>query len=119
MKKLEKISRFVPYLYFLVLIAYGFTQMNRTDGILAYPFLLAAIPFVVQIIRPRKALNLTLGITTVCISSYLIIAYLADLAQILVINEKVKQLLLLGGGLVVLNFLMSMWLVRNSLRRES
>jgi len=82
MKTLSKYSKFVPYLYFIAVVGYWFTDINKTQGITAFPILLFGIPFLWQIIKPNRKLNFTLGITFVCLSSYLILAYLSDFFQI-------------------------------------
>ena len=116
MKLIYRYSKFVPYLYFIVVIAFWFTGVNRSDGISAYPILLFTIPFLWQIIRPSKKLNFSLGITFVCLSSYLILVYLSDIFNIASISI-IKGFIFYGGLFVLLNFLMSIWIIRNSLKQ--
>lgn len=97
---------------------YWFANINRTDGISAYPILLFGIPFVWQLIKPSRKLNFSLGIVFVCLSSYLIVAYLFDLLNIIHWTEYSKKLLFYGGLLVIGNFIMSLWIVKNSIRKE-
>ena len=118
MKLISKYSKFIPYLYFIAVIAYWFTDVNKNSGITAYPILLFAIPFVWQLIKPSKQLNFTLGITFVCISSYLILAYLTDLLNIVNLSLIIKQLIVYGGFFIVANFVMSLWMIRNSMKRS-
>ena len=87
MKTISKYSKFIPYLYFIAAIAYWFTDVNQNEGITAYPILLFAIPFVWQLIKPNKQLNFSLGIIFVCVSSYLILAYLSDFFNIISFTE--------------------------------
>ena len=117
MKLINEYSKFIPYLYFITVIAYWFTDVNRNSGITAYPILLFAIPFVWQLIKPGKKLNFTLGITFVCISSYLILAYVSDMLNIVNFSILIKQLIVYGGLFVAANFVMALWMIRNSMKR--
>jgi len=117
MHTISKYTKFVPYLYFLSIIAYSFTGVNKNVGISAYPILLFGIPFLWQLIKPNRKLNFSLGIVFVCLSSYLILAYLSDLLNIINWTESSKKLLFYGELLVVGNFVMSLWIVRNSIKK--
>ncbi|WP_179333240.1 hypothetical protein [Winogradskyella costae] len=117
MHTLNKYTKFIPYLYFLSVIVYWFTTINRIDSISAYPILLFGAPFLWQLIKPSRKLNFSLGIIFSCLSSYLILAYLFDLLHIIHWTETSKKLLFYGGLLVVGNFVMSLWIIRNSIRR--
>ncbi|MCH4551358.1 MULTISPECIES: hypothetical protein [Aestuariibaculum] len=117
MKTLNKYSKFVPYLYFLAATAYWFTLINRTQGITAYPILLLGIPFLWQLIKPNKSLNFTLGITFVCLSSYLIVGYLLDISGIISYFQHSQTFIFNGIGFIVCNLLMALWIIRNSLNR--
>ena len=118
METISKYSKYVPYLYFLAVIAYWFTDVNRSSGITAYPILLFGIPFIWQLIKPNQKLNFTLGITFVCLSSYMILAYLSDVFQIVNMSSQVKQFMFFGGLFVVANFVMALWMIRNSLNKS-
>ncbi|WP_027138671.1 hypothetical protein [Gaetbulibacter saemankumensis] len=115
MKLLNKYSKYIPYLYFIAATAYVFTAVNKTRGITAYPILLFGIPFLWQIIKPTKKLNFTLGITFVCLSSYLLLAYLLDLFRLVPITSNST---FVGGLIVIINLLMALWIIRNSLKRS-
>lgn len=117
MKAISKFSIFIPYLYFLAVIVYWFTMVNRNEGLTAYPILLFGIPFVWQLIKPNEKLNFSLGITFVCLSSYTILAYLTDMLKIVALSEQTKQFLVMGGFFVIANFVMSLWMVRNSIKK--
>ncbi len=116
MKILDKYSKFIPYLYFIAVIAYWFTDVNRSDGITAYPILLFGIPFLWQVLKPNRKLNFSLGITFVCISSYLILAYLSDVFDIVSFTNNAKSFMIYGGLFVSANFFMALWIIKNSLR---
>lgn len=117
MKLISKYSKFVPYLYFIAAIAYWFTDVNRSEGITAYPILLFALPFIWQLIKPSKQLNFSLGIIFVCLSSYMILAYLSDFFNIVSYSETAKQFIIVGGLFVFTNFLMALWMIRNSIKK--
>jgi hypothetical protein len=117
MKMISNYSKFIPYLYFIAIIAYWFTDVNRNEGITAYPILLFSIPFAWQLIKPNRKLNFTLGITFVCLSSYMILAYLFDALQIVSLSASANRFLIYGGFFVVANFIMALWIIRNSLKR--
>jgi len=117
MHTISKYTKFIPYLYFLSVIAYWFTTINKSAGISAYPILLFGIPLLWQLIKPNQKLNFTLGIVFVCLSSYVILAYLFDFLNIINWTESSKKLLFYGGLLVVGNFVMSLWIVRNSIKK--
>lgn len=112
MKIINQYSKYIPYLYYITIIAFWFTDVNRSEGITAYPILLFGIPFLWQIIKPSEKLNFILGITFVCLSSYLIVAYIFNL-----INGLESSFLFYTGLFVIVNFLMALWIIRNSLKR--
>ena len=116
MQTFSKFSKFIPYFYFLAVIAYWFTDINRSEGINAYPILLLGIPFLWQLIKPNEKLNFSLGIIFVCLSSYMILAYLFDLLNIVNLSPQTKRFLILGGFFVTGNFIMALWMVRNSIK---
>ncbi|NRD20739.1 hypothetical protein HNV08_11825 [Winogradskyella eckloniae] len=118
MQRVLKSSKFIPFIYFLSVVIYWFTILNKSEGISAYPILLFGIPFVWQLIKPSKQLNFSLGIVFVCLSSYLCFAYIFNLLHIFNWTEAVKKLLFLGGILVVGNLVMSLWMIRNSMTRN-
>ena len=118
MKTLSKYSKFIPYFYFISVVIYWFTDINRSEGIAAYPILLFGVPFLWQLIRPNQKLNFTLGITFVCISSYLILAYLSDIFDIISFTNKASSFVIYGGLFVSANFIMALWIIRNSLKRS-
>lgn len=117
MKTISTYSKFVPYLYFLAIIIYWFTDVNRNEGITAYPILLFGIPFLWQLIKPNEKLNFSLGIIFVCLSSYMILAYLFDILNIVNLAYETKRYLILGGFFVVCNFVMALWMIRNSIKK--
>ena len=114
-----RFTKLIPYLYFITITAYWFTIFNRSEGVSAYPILLFGIPFLWQIIKPNKKLNFTLGITFVCISSYLILAFLSDILQITSLSQPIKQLMVYSGLFVFGNFIMALWIIKNSLNKSS
>ena len=118
MNLISKYSKFIPYLYYLTIIAYWFTTINKSEGISAYPILLFGIPFLWQIIKPNKKLNFGLGITFVCLSSYMILVYLSDVFHIISFQQATRPFIVYGGLFVVANFFMALWIIRNSIKRS-
>ncbi|GGG54821.1 hypothetical protein [Bizionia arctica] len=116
-KQINKYTKFIPYLYFIAAVAYWFTDVNKNEGLTAYPILLIGIPFVWQLIRPSKQLNFSLGIIFVCLSSYLILAYIVGALRIITFSETAKNFALLSGLFVFTNFVMSLWMIRNSMKK--
>ena len=117
MNAISKYTKFIPYLYFISIVAYWFTVINKSEGISAYPILLFGIPFLWQLIRPNRELNFSLGIVFVCLSSYMIVAYFFNLLNIMNWPESAKRLIFYGGALVFSNFIMSLWIIRNSIKK--
>ncbi|WP_299112334.1 hypothetical protein [uncultured Winogradskyella sp.] len=118
MNTISKFTKFIPYLYFLSVIVYWFTTLNKLEGIAAYPILLFGIPFLWQLFKPSRKLNFTLGISFVCFSSYLIFAYIFNLLHILNWTETIEKILFYGGILVIGNIVMSLWMIRNSINKN-
>lgn len=117
MALVSKYSKFIPYLYFIAIIAYWFTTVNQSNGLTAYPILLFGIPFLWQIFKPSSNLNFSLGIIFVCLSSYMILAYLSDVLSIITLSQQTKHFLFAGGLFLVANFVMSLWIIRNSIKK--
>jgi len=117
MKIISKYTKHIPYLYFIAVSIYWFTIINRSEGITAYPILLFAIPFLWLIVKPNKELNFTLGTIFVCLSSYLILANLSDFFNVTSF-EIAKGFLVYGAVFAILNFMMSVWIIRNSIKRS-
>ncbi len=117
MQAFTKYSKFIPYLYFLAVIIYWFTDVNRSNGITAYPILLFGIPFLWQLIKPNEKLNFSLGIIFVCLSSYMILAYLFDVLNIVNLSYETKRFMVMGGFFVIGNFVMALWMIRNSIKK--
>ncbi|WP_194765851.1 hypothetical protein [Tamlana sp. I1] len=118
MKLSHNYTKLIPYLYFIAITAYWFTMVNRENGLSAYPILLFGIPFLWQIIKPNKKLNFTLGITFVCISSYLILAFISNALKIIPVSQHLEPLWINGGVFIFGSFIMALWIIRNSLKRH-
>jgi hypothetical protein len=118
MKTFNYYSKFIPYLYFIAVTSFLFSELNKTEGLSAYPVLLFSIPFLWQIIKPNNRLNFTLGITFLCLSSYLILIYLFGTFSMINISPSFKGLIIYGGFFVFAHFIMASWILRNSIRRS-
>ena len=117
MHTIKTYTKFIPYFYFLSVIIYWFTDFNQSIGISAYAIFLFGIPFIWQLIKPTRKLNFSLGIVFVCLSSYLILAYLTDLLNIISWTESYKHILFYGRILIFAHFIMALWIVRNSIKQ--
>lgn len=95
-----------------------FIDINKINGLTTYPILLLGIPFIWHLIRPSSELNFLLGIIFICLSSYLISAYFLDLLHIIDWIESSKKQLLYDVFFVLSNFIMSLWMIRNSMRKK-
>lgn len=116
MRLIKKLSALIPYLYFMIIALIAFTDLNRVNGIYTYPILLIIIPILWQLFKPNKILNFTLGVTFAYISSFLVLGYISDVLGIS--SQKLANGFILYGGLFVLtNFIMSFWIIINSLKR--
>ncbi|GGH40012.1 membrane protein [Mangrovimonas yunxiaonensis] len=118
MTVLNKYNKYIPYLYYVAVIAYWFTHVNRANGIIAYPILLFGLPFLWQIVRPNRKLNAILGITFVCLSSYLILAYLFNILNIIPVTNLPNQYVIYIGLFVIINFIMAVWIIRNTIKKS-
>ena len=118
MKAISKYTRFIPYLYFISVILYWFTYSNRTEGMSAYPILLFSIPFLWQLIRPNRNLNFSLGIIFVCVSSYMILAYILDILNVVNWFGASSSVLTSIGLIILGNFVMALWMIRNSIQKQ-
>ena len=114
MKTILKLINLLPYFYFLGVIAFWFTDVNRLEGILAYPILLLGIPLLWQLIKPNTDRNFSIGVIFFCISSYLMIAHFLNIASVFSWAIFLKSVIVSSGLIIGLNLLMSLWIVRNS-----
>lgn len=116
MKAINKNIKFVPYIYFTIVAIIAFTDINRVNGIYAYPILLIIVPILWQLFKPNKILNFALGVTFVYISSFLVLGYISDILGIS--SQQIATGFIIYGGIFVLtNFIMSFWIILNSLKR--
>jgi len=78
---------------------------------------ISAIPFLWQLIKPNPKLNFSLGIVFVCLSSYIVLAYLSNILNLINWSENAKTILFYSGVFVAGNLIMSLWIVRNSIKK--
>lgn len=116
MTLINRYTKYIPYLYFIIVTACWFTAVNKTEGITAFPILMLAIPFLWQLIKPNKALNFSLGITFMCLSSYLIIAHLAHIVNAASLILSAANMTIYSWIFVLANFIMALWIIRNSIK---
>lgn len=116
MNLINRYTKYIPYLYFIIITACWFTVVNRSEGITAFPILILGIPFLWQLIKPNKKLNFSLGITIMCLSSYLIIAHLTNIINAASFILLAVDLSLFSWLFVFSNFAMALWIIRNSIK---
>ena len=116
MTLINRYSKYIPYLYFIIITACWFTVVNRTEGISAFPILILGIPFLWQLIKPNKKLNFTLGITFMCLSSYLIIAHMAHIVNAASFILSSTNMSIFSWLFVLANFVMALWIIKNSIK---
>ncbi len=95
------------YVYSIVVIAIWFTLVNRHLGLLAYPILVPVIPLMHQLFKPTKSLNSVLDKTFVYLLlfyAFLAISYAVGVVEL---SSAAKRPILLFGGMVLLNFLLT------------
>lgn len=118
MKAWNTYTKHIPYLYFISIIALWFTIVNRNNGLVAYPILLLAIPFLWQLIKPNRYLNFILGITFLSISSFVLFMFIFNQIQLISTPKIIYFLFFYGGIIIPGNFIMALWMIRNSLKRS-
>jgi TRAP-type uncharacterized transport system fused permease subunit len=116
---LSNLVPFLPYLYFISYPVIMFLNQLNNDPSNSYLLLLPAIPFVIQLIRPFKYVDLLLGIITFALSCYMVLAYLADLFKITTYNTRALSFIIGGILFLAISFTMSVLLFRNERRRQS
>ncbi len=120
MKIISKYSKSIPYFYFIAVVGFWFTDVNKVEGAIAFPILLFTIPCLWQIIKPKSKLSSTFGITLICLSVYLISAYVLGFFNITSMTSKTTDFVIYGGVFVILISAIDMWwmIIRNSLRQS-
>lgn len=119
---LSNLVPFLPYLYFIGLSLWTFlNQMdNHTASISDLKLLILAVPFTIQLIFSFKHVDLILGIITFVLAIYLTLAYATDIAKITDYTTRSISFIVVGGLVVILNFVMAILLFRNErLRNQS
>lgn len=118
MKTINNFIKYIPYLYFISIIIIWFVQFNESNGIWAYPILLLGIPFIWQVLKPSRYLNFLLGIMFVCISSYILALFAITNFQFIKFPDIGNYMLFYALILIPTNFMMALWIIRNSLRES-
>ncbi len=116
MALINKYAGYTPYIYFIIITSCSFTAINKTQGLIAFPILVIVIPFLWLIIKPNRKLNFTLGITFVCLSSYLIIAHLTNILNIASYFFSTTKVSIYSWLFIFLNFIMALWIIKNSIK---
>ena len=106
--KLTKLYQKSPYLYF-ILVGFIIAIPNMLRGIPnSYIVLVLCLPFVYQIFKERKDLNILLGILMMMWSLWMSLAFLSDAIKIQSLYSTKAILVFAEGGLfTALNIWMS------------
>jgi hypothetical protein len=109
----------IPYLYFIAIwswIAIGGFKVRVEN----FTLLTFCVPFVYQLFKEKKGLNLLLGILMMCWSILILLAYISDAMKINMLDSSKTISFIIGGGvLVMLNFFMSFKLILKALKQNS
>lgn len=116
---LSNLVPFLPYLYFIGISLWMFlSQMDKDANASHLKLLILAIPFTVQLIFSFKYVDLVLGILTFALALYLTLAYASDVAKITDYTTRSVSFIVIGGLIVLFNFIMSIGLLRNERLRD-
>jgi hypothetical protein len=118
---LSNLIPFLPYLYYIALsVAMFFVQTDKeTASIGDLKMLILAVPFAVQLIFSFRHVDLILGVIMFVLALYLTLAYASDLAKLTAYTTRAVNFIVIGGLVVILNYVMAILLFRNErLRHE-
>jgi hypothetical protein len=116
---LSNLVPFLPYLYFIGLSLWMFlSQMDKDANASHLKLLILTVPFTVQLIFSFKYVDLILGIVTFVLALYLTLAYASDVAKITSYTTHSISFIVIGGLIILFNFIMSIGLFRNERLRD-
>lgn len=116
---LSNLVPFLPYLYFIGLSLWMFlNQMDNNANASHLKLLILAVPFTVQLIFSFKYVDLVLGILTFTLALYLTLAYATDVAKLTDYTTRSISFMVIGGLIILFNFIMSIGLFRNERLRD-
>lgn len=119
---LSNLVPFLPYLYYIGLsLSMFLVQIDKEQaGAGDLKMLILAVPFAVQLIFSFRHVDLILGVITFVLALYLTLAYASDLAKLTAYTTRTINFTIIGGLIVILNYIMAILLFRNErLRHES
>jgi hypothetical protein len=124
MNSISRLYQKSPYIYFTI-VWFGVAFPGIFSGHLVSTILFFfCLPFIYQVFKEKKGLNLLLGVLMLLCSIFMGLAYLSDAVKIKDPGAPRAMEFLIGGGLfTILNFLMSVSLIikaskGNSLREQ-
>ena len=110
----SKLLKYLPYVYFAVF----FLLIN--DGSARYYnlflFAIASI-FFLQLFLQIKYVDAVIGLVMLLLSGWFSLAYLSDFHKITSFTSQTWSFILVGGVIVISNFIMSGLLFRNAVKR--
>lgn len=119
---LANLLPFLPYLYYMgISVSMFLVQINKeTASTGDLKLLILAVPFAVQLIFSFKHVDLILGAIMFVLALYLTLAYASDLAKLTAHTTRAINFTIIGGLIVILNYVMAILLFRNEkLRHKS
>lgn len=119
MNTIKKYSNYIPHVYFIAIILYWCFSIRNNELSSPNIILLLTIPFIWQLIKPLKLINIILGSLFICLSFYLILALLSDVVKIEEVSENTSTFLIIGSLFVLSNLLMSIWILINGIKAKS
>ena len=116
---LRSMVRIAPFLYFAGIwssIGIPMLKSGRWDGLIP---LAVATGFIGMIYFQRKSVNLLTGVLMFFWSILILFAYLSDASKLGSTHLEAWSFLIFGGLISVLNFLMSILIVKKSINNKS
>ena len=97
----------LPYLYFSLFFIGMYVSNTLTGGEINIWSAALALPFIAQMVVQKRYVDLLLGSITVLMSVWLTLAYISVLMKISVYDMHAWKFVVVGGLIVVTNFVMS------------
>ncbi|MEP6700223.1 MAG: hypothetical protein ABJA85_02870 [Bacteroidota bacterium] len=111
MNNLKNIIKWSPYIYFFIFFLIINNPANRVF------VLVISLPIIIQLFLQARYLDQVLGAFTFILSLWLMLAYASDLNKISVVTSHSRKFIAIGGIIVISNFVMTLLLFRNALKR--
>lgn len=104
----------LPYAYFIVFGLWLAFEGVLNGSIMSLVVLIVCIPFFYQLKFENRILNIILGSLLLFWSFWMTLAYISDITQIIAINNHSLRFIIIGGVIVLFNFLASISILRKT-----